>query len=303
MHVTSANTHNVWDRGIPPIARVDPGETVTVELLDTSGGQITSESEAQAVGSLDLSKVNPLTGPLWVEGASPGDALVVEFLDIAVGSWGYCANIPPFGLLADRFTKPHLRIIEIGSSSAELVPGLAVPVMPMVGMVGVAPADRGPHPTIPPTRHGGNMDIRHVTVGSRVWLPVAVPGALLSLGDTHAAQGDGEICGTGIETSSTVVVRVSVEHDVRLGTPLIETDPRSARPGRSIATTGIGPGLYEAARDAANALIDEIVRRTGIAAVDAYLLASIAADMKISEIVDTPNFLVSLHIEKEILGE
>ena len=303
MHVTSANTHNVWDRRIPPIARVNPGETVTVELLDTSGGQFTPESDASTVDSLDLAKVNPLTGPLWVEGASPGDTLVVEFLDIAVGSWGYCANIPPFGLLADRFTEPHLRIIEIGRSVAELVPGLAVPVLPMIGMVGVAPADPGPHPTIPPTRHGGNMDIRHVTAGARVWLPVAVPGALLSLGDTHGAQGDGEICGTGIETSSTIVMRVSVEHEVGLATPLIETDPRSARPGRSIATTGIGPDLYEAAREAANALIDEIVRRTGIAAIDAYLLASVAADMKISEIVDAPNFLVSFHLEREILGE
>ena len=303
MHLTSAKTHNVWDRGIPPIARVDPGETITVELVDTSGGQITPDSDASAVAGLDLSKVNPLTGPVWVEGTSPGDTLVVEFLDIVVGSWGYCANIPPFGLLADRFTEPHLRNIETGTDSAQLVPGLAVPVVPMIGMVGVAPADPGPHSTIPPTRQGGNMDIRHVTAGARVWLPVAVPGALLSLGDTHGAQGDGEICGTGIETSSTVVVRVSVERDVRLRTPLIETDPRSARPGRSIATTGIGPSLYEAAREAASTLIDEIVRRTGIAAVDAYLLASIAADMKISEIVDTPNFLVSFHLEKEIIGE
>jgi len=303
MHVTSAKTHNVWDRGISPIARVDPGETFTVELLDTSGGQFTPGSDASAVDGLDLDKVNPLTGPLWVEGASPGDAVVVELLDISVGSWGYSANIPPFGLLADRFTEPHLRIIEIGPSVAELVPGLGVPVLPMIGMVGVAPAEPGSHPTIPPTRHGGNMDVRHVTAGARVWLPVAVPGALVSLGDTHAAQGDGEICGTGIETSSTVVVRITVEHDVGLPTPLIETDPRSARSGRSIATTGIGPCLYEAARQAANILVDEIVRRTGIAAIDAYLLASIAADMKIAEIVDTPNFLVSFHLEKEILGE
>lgn len=155
---------------------------------------------------------------------------------------------------------------------------------------------------IPPHRQGGNMDIRQLTAGASLRLPVAVSGGLLSVGDTHAAMGNGEVCGTGIEIASSVTVRLGVEKEQSLRTPTIETDGRAARAGRSLVTTGIGPDLWQAARDAATSMVEEIVRRTGLAPVEAYLLASVAADMHISEIVDLPNVVVSMHLDTATLA-
>ena len=297
MHITSDRTHVVWDNALPPVAEVPPGGEVTVELENSSGGQITPGSDAEAIRTLDFGRVNPVTGPLRVPGAEPGDALVVDVLDVTVDDWGWTAAIPGFGLLADRFPEPHLSISRITGGFAELPPGVRIPVVPMIGTIGVAPPEPGEHSVVPPRRWGGNMDIRHVGPGSRLVLPVGVPGALLSLGDTHAAMGDGEVCGTGIETSSTVTLRLGVAKGAAPAFPLIETDPRAQRTGRALAATGIGPDLMAASRDAVGLLVDEVCRRTAIAPVEAYLLASVAADLKISEIVDAPNWVVSAHLE------
>ena len=182
-----------------------------------------------------------------------------------------------------------------------LLPGVRIPVVPMIGTIGVAPPEPGEHSVVPPRRWGGNMDIRQVGPGARLVLPVGVEGALLSLGDAHAAMGDGEVCGTGIETSATVTLRVSVDKGAAPAFPLVETDPLSHRTGRALAATGIGPDLMQASRDAVTGLLDEVCRRTGLAAADAYLLASVAADLKISEIVDVPNWVVSAHLELDLI--
>nr|WP_240940016.1 acetamidase/formamidase family protein [Planosporangium flavigriseum] len=299
--MTRSTTHTVWDRAIPPAARVVPGDEVTVEVANSSGGQLAKDSTVADVATLDFSNVNPVTGPLAVDGVEPGDVLVVDILDIDVDSWGWTANIPGFGLLADDFPDAHLRISSISAGSVELLPGLVLPSVPMIGTIGVAPPAAEPASVVVPTRFGGNMDIRHVTAGARLLLPVGVPDALLSLGDTHAAQGDGEICGTGIETSSVVRFRVDVIRGRALAFPIVETDPRTARAGRAIAVTAIGPDLMQATRDAARGLVDEIVLRTGLAPLDAYLFASVAADLKISEVVDAPNWVVSMHVERDLL--
>ena len=146
------------------------------------------------------------------------------------------------------------------------------------------------------------MDVRHVGAGATLYLPVAVEGALLSLGDGHAAQGDGEVCGTAIETSASAKIRVSLERGRSIAAPMLLTDPRSQRNGGAFATTGIGPDLMSAARDATTAMIEEIVRRTTLSEIDAYLLASVAGDLKISEIVDRPNWVVSLHLDASLLS-
>jgi acetamidase/formamidase len=172
----------------------------------------------------------------------------------------------------------------------------------MIGTIGVAHAQAGAFSVIPPTLYGGNMDIRHVGAGATLYLPVAVDGALLSLGDGHAAQGDGEVCGTAIETSAVATLRISLDRDRHLPAPMLVTDARSQRTGRAFATTGIGPDLMTAARDATSAMIAEIVRRTSLSEIDAYLLASVAGDLKISEIVDVPNWVVSLHLDAALLG-
>jgi acetamidase/formamidase len=301
MHLTRAQTHNVWDRSIAPVLRVAPGDTITVELENASGGQLSATSDASALATLDFARVNPVTGPIFVDGAKPGDALVVTILSLDVDAWGWTANIPGFGLLAERFMEPALRTSRIANGNVELFTGMHLPSVPMIGTIGVAPAEPGAFSVIPPTRRGGNMDIRQVGVGATLYLPVAVDGALLSLGDGHAAQGDGEVCGTAIETSALATLRISLERERPLAAPMLLSDPRSQRTGSALATTGIGPDLLAAARDATSAMIAEIVRRTTLSEIDAYLLASVAADLKISEVVDVPNWVVSLHLDASLL--
>jgi acetamidase/formamidase len=302
MHIRRTSVHNVWDNAISPVATLAPGDEVTVETADASGGQLRPESGTGDVAALDFGRVNPVTGPFRVEGAEPGDALVIDVLELETGDWGWTACIPGFGLLADDFPDAHLRISKISGGFAEPFPGVRVPVVPMIGTIGVAPPEPGEHSIVPPRRWGGNMDIRHFGPGARLVLPVGVAGALLSLGDAHAAMGDGEVCGTGVETDAVVRLRVDVRKGSAPSTPVIETHPRSHRTGAALATTGVGPDLMQASKDATRALIDEIAARTGMAPVDAYLLASVAADLKISEVVDVPNWIVSAHLELSLLS-
>ncbi|HZE34408.1 MAG TPA: acetamidase/formamidase family protein [Actinoallomurus sp.] len=302
MHFKRTETHNTWDRDIAPIATITPGDEITAETADAGDGQLDVGSTAADVAGMDFGRVNPVTGPFAIEGARPGDALVIDILDMSVGSWGWTASIPGFGLLAEDFPDPHLRISTIADGRAELLPGVFVPVVPMIGTIGVAPPEPGPHPMVPPSRWGGNLDIRHVGPGSRLVLPVGVAGALLSLGDAHAAMGDGEVAGTGVETEAVVRLRVDLLHGEAPGTPIVETHPRTHRTGAALATTGVGPDLMEAAKEATRALLREVARRTGLSAADAYLLASVAADLKISEVVDMPNWVVSAHLELDHLG-
>jgi acetamidase/formamidase len=300
-HLKRTQTHGSWDHSIAPVLHIAPGDTVVVELQNASGGQLRRESAASELATLDLARINPVTGPIFVEGAKPGDTLVVEILQLDVDTWGWTANIPGFGLLADRFTEPVLHTSRIAGGTIDLFTGMRIPCVPMIGTIGVAPAEAGSFSVIPPTRNGGNMDIRHVGPGATLFLPVAVDGALLSLGDGHAAQGDGEVCGTAIETTTVATLRVSLERDRQLSAPMLFTDPRTQRTGRAFATTGIGPDLLAAARDAVNAMIGEVVRRTTLSPVDAYLLTSVAGDLKISEVVDVPNWVVSMHIDAALL--
>jgi acetamidase/formamidase len=303
MHLQATRSHYVWDNSIPPVGIVAPGDTVTVGTLESSGGQLTRASTAEDAANLDFGRLNPVTGPIRVDGAEPGDALVIDILDAEVDDWGWTACIPGFGLLADDFPEAHLRIVPIGGGRAELLPGLGVPVLPMVGTIGTAVPEPGEHSVVPPRRWGGNMDIRQVGPGARLRLPVGVEGGLLSLGDVHAAMGDGEVCGTGVETSATVRLRVGLEKGAAPRTPVLETAPAARRTGAALVTTGIGPDLMAAAKEATRNLIDEVVRRTGIDETDAYLLASIAGDLVISEIVDMPNWVVSIHLDRSLLPE
>lgn len=300
-HISRQQSHFAWNRDIAPALEIRPGTTVSVEVANASGGQLHKASTADDVAHLDFSHVNPVTGPIAVIGAEPGDALVVEILAIELENWGWTANIPGFGLLADEFTAPHLRISHVAPRHVELLPGLRIPTLPFIGTIGVALAGAGSHPLVPPSAQGGNMDIRHATPGARLWLPVAVPGALLSVGDTHAAQGDGEVAGTAIETSSLVTLRVQLAKQAYLRFPRLETHPSSSRTGRSWATTGIGPDLYEAAREATRGMVGLVCDMAGLDPLDAYLLCSVAGDLKISEIVDDPNWVVSMHLDKDIL--
>ena len=301
MHLMRAASHYGWDNLIPPAVTVGSGDELTLDLIESSGGQITRSAVHFDVSTFDLDRVNPVTGPIAVAGAQPGDALAVSILDLDVDDWGWSANIPGFGLLADQFPHAYLALSQIDEAGIHLPFGVRLDRVPMIGTIGVAPPEPGLHPILPPRRWGGNLDVRHITRGSRILLPVGVDGAMLSIGDAHGAMGDGEVCGTGVETGARVRIRVEVVPGRVLTAPRYTTDPSSDRVGPAVATTGVGPDLMRASVDAASAMIDEIVHRTGLSPVEAYVLASLAGDLKISEIVDGPNWVVSMHMPLKVL--
>ena len=301
------NHHLGWDKTIDPVLAVSPGQTVQLETIDASGGQLHAKATLDDLKALDFSKVNPVTGPIFVEGAKPGDALAITFLDFQPSGWGWTANIPGFGPLADDFADPALHIWEYQTDLAKpaaYAPMGKVPLKPFVGTIGLALAEAGLHSVVPPRRVGGNLDIRDNCRGTTLYLPVEVEGGLLSLGDTHAAQGDGEICGTAIESPMAVDIKIDLVKNTELPFPRLETSGPVTRhiddQGYRVAT-GIGEDLMQAARDAVRGMIDWLCATTQMSAVQAYMLCSVAGDLRISEIVDMPNWVVSFYFPKSVL--
>ena len=296
-HIGRDQFHLAWDASVPPVLTLASGSEVDVDALDASCGQIHANSTVTDLAALDFSRVDQVCGPVFVEGARPGDTLEVELLGFEPADWGWTAAIPGFGLLADQCPDPALRITRLQGGIAEFLPGVRIPLAPFCGELGLAPAGE-PRSTIPPTELGGNMDTRHLTAGATLWLPVAVPGALFSLGDGHAAQGDGEVCGTAIETPMRARVRLTVRRDIRVSAPEFRTaGPLGASTNTApwLATDGVGPELMAAAREAVQRMIDRLGQLHGLAAIDAYMLLSVAADLRISEIVDQPNWIVTAY--------
>lgn len=300
--------HHGWDRDLAPALRVAPGDVVTFETVDASGGQIGQGATVASLAALDFGRLNPVTGPVFVDGATPGDALRVTLEAFGPSRFGWTANIPGFGLLADQFPEAALHLWELDparGAPAAFGRFARVPLRPFAGTIGVAPAEPGLHGVVPPRRVGGNLDIRDLTAGATLVLPVEVPGALFSIGDTHAAQGDGEVCGTAIESAMTASVRFELVRGGAPRMPIFELPPSpvaAAAIGRRgyDATTGVGPDLFAGARDAVSAMIDLLVARQGMSPVEAYMLCSVAADLRISEIVDRPNWVVSLYMPRSV---
>lgn len=296
--------HFGWDNSFAPAERVAPGSIIEFQCLDSSGGQLQADSTVADVARLDFATVNPVTGPIFVEGAEPGDALKVTIEMFKPSGFGWTANIPGFGLLADDFKEPALNIWKYDAVSLE--PALfgknaRVPLKPFAGTIGNALAEKGHHSVVPPRRVGGNLDIRDLAAGTTLYLPVEVAGALFSVGDTHAAQGDGEVCGTAIESPMDVVLKLDLVKDARLKTPRFTTPGPVTRhldaKGYEV-TTGIGPDLMAGAREAVAQMVDLLAGRYKIDSVEAYMLASVCGDLRISEIVDMPNWVVSFYFPR-----
>jgi formamidase len=336
--------HNRWHPEIAPLVAVEPGETITLETRDGIDGQLGRGSTADDVRRLDLGLGHPLTGPVEVAGAGPGDVLEVELVDFESVDVGVTAVIPGFGFLADEFPDPYVVLWEIsdGRATAAELPGVAVPADMFPGVIGVAPshglmaemrrreeelrADGGPVAddlpdravpalaagglrTIPPRETGGNMDVRQLAAGSRVFFPVHVPGARFSIGDLHFAQGDGEVCGTAIEVAGAATLRFSLHRQPawRGRFPWSETPPR---PGRAaFVTTGLplAPdganepmNLTLCARNALLEMISYLVAVRGLTREAAYVLASATVDLRISQVVDVPNPVVAAVLPLDI---
>lgn len=306
-HTIHAHQTNLaWDNSIEPALTVAPGETVEFETIDATSGQLKSTSTLDDLVNLDFSLINPVSGPVYVDGAEPGDALKVTLLDFAPSGWAWTAIVPDFGLLSEDFPDAALNIWSYDRNFREPAvygPGAKVPLKPFCGTIGVAPAESGPLSTLPPHSAGGNMDIRDVSLGVDLYLPVKVKGALFSIGDPHAAQGDGEVCGSAIESPMGVAVRLDLVKDANIRFPWFRTSGPVTRhldtKGYDV-TTGIGSDLMSATQDAVRGMIDHLGREQHLSATDAYMLCSVCADMRISEVVDQPNWVVSCYMPRVV---
>ena len=292
--------HAFWDRSLPPRVGIKPGDTVVFETLDASAGQITPRSTHAALAALNFEPIHPLTGPVYVKGAEAGDALDVEVVRLKHKGWGWNGVLPGFGLLADDFKSAYLHHYKLSRAGCVFRKDIVIPYEPFCGVMGVAPREPGRLNTIPPRENGGNIDIRHLTPGARLYLPVRVKGALFSCGDCHSAQGDGEVNGTGIETPMSVTLRFRLIKranmpELRFLTPQRGPLSKAGRAGY-FATTAHGPDLFVNAQNAVRYMVDHIAARHRMSREQAYCLCGAAVDLKISEIVDAPNWIVSAYL-------
>lgn len=306
--IHSVHSHFGWDNSLTPAAHITPGTTLEFNCLDSANGFFTPNSTVADVLKVPFDQINPVTGPIFIEGAEPGDVVKVTFDSFKPSGFGWTANIPGFGLLADQFKDPALVLWHYDKNT--LAPAAfshfaKVPLKPFAGTVGLAPAMPGPHSVVPPRRVGGNLDIRDLAAGTTLYLPVEVAGGLLSIGDTHAAQGDGEVGGTAIESAMDVVVKLDLIKSMPLATPRFSTPGPVTRhldaAGYEVFT-GIGPDLMQAARQAVSQTIDWLCREHRMPAEQAYMLCSVCGDLRISEIVDLPNWVVSFYFPNAVFA-
>lgn len=296
--------HAFWDNSHPARISIAPGDTVVFETLEASAGQVTPASTHDQVANLNFDLIHPLTGPVLIEGAEPGDTLEVEVVRLEHQGWGWNAVIPGFGLLGDEFKQPYLHHYKLGRLTCSFREDIQIPYEPFCGVMGVAPREKGRFTTIPPRANGGNLDIRHLTQGTKVRFPVLVKGALFSCGDCHSAQGDGEANGTGIESPMSVTLRFRLIKEVETRELNFVTSAHKRLNQSDSAgyyvTTAHGPDLFANAQQALRYMLDHISSAYDLSPEQSYCLSGAAVDLRISEIVDAPNWIVSAYLPLSI---
>jgi acetamidase/formamidase len=296
-------THSVWNRALEPRLRINSGDEVRFDCLDASGAQVHPGMTVDQFQTIDRTRIHALTGPLWINDAEPGDVLQVDVLATQHRGWGWSSIIPGLGFLKERFQNPYLFIWELdGNATRSLAPAV-VPVRPFLGVMGVARAEDGAFRTRPPGIFGGNLDVRELCAGSKLYLPVFNHGALFSCGDGHAAQGDGEICINGIECPLDVTLRFCLHKQQRLAGPLVESSEAVASDTLSDSWVVVesGEDIAAAARAATSRMIDLLISRWGFSDSHAYILCSVALKLRLSQVVNEPVYTVSAAISKQIL--
>jgi acetamidase/formamidase len=306
-HLDDTQPHAFWDNSYPARLRIQPGDTVVFETLEASAGQFGPDSVSEAVRTLNFDLIHPLTGPVFIEGAEPGDALVVDIISLKHKGWGWNAVIPGFGLLAEDFPEPYLHHYKLGETTCEFRSDIQIPYEPFCGVMGVGPRESGRFNTIPPRENAGNIDIRHLTPGSRAFFPVLVPGALFSCGDCHSAQGDGEVNGSGIETKMSVTLTFNLQKGANIPELRFVTPPGKkltvADEGGYYVATAHGPDLFKDTQQAIRYIIDYLSSEHNLTREQAYCLCGAAVDLKISEVVDAPNWIVSAYLPLSIFKQ
>jgi acetamidase/formamidase len=295
-------THSRWNRALLPRLTIAPGDTVLFECVDSSGAQVHPGMTLPQYLAIDRNRIHALTGPVFVEGAEPGDVLEVDVLEVAHQGWGWTSIVEGLGFLKQRFSEPFLFLWKLeGAISRSLVPAV-VPLRPFCGIMGVAPAENGEFRTRPPGIFGGNMDVRELCAGATLYLPVQNRGALFSTGDAHAAQGDGEVCVNGIECPVDATLRFYLHKQRNLSGPIIESAPRIRQDTeKAWIVVESGTDATAAARAATSRMIDLLVDHWGFSDVHAYLLCSVALHLKFAQVVNEPMFTVSAAMPKNVL--
>lgn len=298
-------THSVWDRSLKPRLYIEPEDEVQIECVDASGSQVRPGMTTAEYLRIDRSRIHALTGPMWIEGAEPGDVLQVDVLATQHSGWGWTSVVEGLGFLKDQFREPYLFhwILE-GESTNSLSPAI-VPLRPFLGVMGVARADDGVFRTRAPGSFGGNLDVRELCVGSTLYLPVYDHGALFSCGDGHAAQGDGEVCINGIECPLDVTLRFNLHKQQPLSGPIVEASESIAPDYSTDAWIVVetGADLAETARAATSRMIDLLTSRWHLSEIHAYILCSVALKLRLSQVVNEPVHTVSAALSKQILPE
>jgi acetamidase/formamidase len=303
-HTLSAEpTHSRWNHDLEPRLWVQPGDIVHMECLDASGGQVKPDSTVQDFLRIDRERIHALTGPIGMKGAEKGDVLQVDVLQVHHKGWGWTSVITGLGFLEERFTEPHLFHWELADNSTRSLAPAVVPLRPFCGVMGVAPQEAGEFRTRPPGNFGGNMDVRDLTAGAKLYLPVLNKGALFSAGDVHAAQGDGEVCINGIECPADVSLRFKLHKHRPLAGPLVEAPDVAANCRRKWVVVESATDALQAARAATSRMIDLLVAEWGFSPVHAYLLCSVAMDLKMAQVVNRPMITVTASIAKSVLPE
>jgi acetamidase/formamidase len=303
-HVLSAEpTHSRWNRALPPRIAIAPGDTVHLECVDATGAQVRPAMTVPEYLAIDRGRIHALTGPILVEGAEPGDVLQIDVAKVAHKGWGWTSVVPGLGFLKERFSEPYLFHWTLEDELTTSLEPAVVPLRPFCGVMGVAQAEDGEFRTRAPGNFGGNMDVRELCSGAKLYLPVLHSGALFSAGDAHAAQGDGEVCINGIECPTDVTLRFHLHKRLPLSGPVIESAVPRERdaPGESWIVVESARDAAAAARAATSRMIDLLVARWRFRDVHAYVLCSVAMHLRLSQVVNEPMYTVSAAIAKSVL--
>lgn len=294
--IGTENTHNKFSNTIAPILTVQSGAVIEAFTQEASDGQFSMNSTIGALDSLDFEPIHPLTGPVYVNNAQPGDVLKVTLHKIELGDWGWNAILPGFGFLADTLSTKYLKLYKLGKACEKVLfnDDITIELNPFPGVMGVAPDTDELLNTIPPRANGGNMDDPNMTEGTVMYFPVFVEGGLFSIGDGHAVQGLGEVCGTAIECPLRIVYQIELLKDKSIPEPQYETETY-------YATTGFAPTIDEAAKKATLYMVEYLQNEQELSLEEAYALCSLQGDLQIAEVVDLPNMLVTMHMPKSVL--